>query len=78
MTFTKNAHAFHWPLYEPPEQRKVIETRGELGSGNLGETMGRRMRQKGRDTRASWLIISTRLGGQGLEGDERVQAVVRV
>jgi hypothetical protein len=76
--FTANGRAFHWLPSKPPEQRKVIETRSELESENLGETLCQRMRQNGRDTRASWLIISTPLGGQGLEGDERVQAVVRV
>lgn len=48
----------------------MIETRGELGSGKLGKMLCQRVTQKGRDMRASWLIISTRLRGQGLEGDE--------
>jgi hypothetical protein len=41
----------------------VIEIGAELGSGNLDETLDQRMRQKGRDTRASWLTISTRMEG---------------
>jgi hypothetical protein len=69
---------FHWPLSQPPEQRKVIETRSGLGPANGGESMSRKIKEKDRDTRTSRLIISTRLQGQGLEGDERVQAVVRV
>jgi hypothetical protein len=34
-----------------------------LGQGDLDETLGQRMRQNGRDTRASWLIVSTRMEG---------------
>jgi hypothetical protein len=31
---------FHWPLTKPPEQQKVIEIGGQLGSGGSRRNVG--------------------------------------